>query len=329
MTTTQSAAAWRRSTWNTHLERHAAQVPDRPALVFAGETVTWSQLRDRVAVLAGALVRRGVGPRRPGRGAHDQPHGVPRGGARRHADRRDGRPGQLPAHRARGGVRPRRRRPAGARVRGRPRRDRRGRPAGPGRGAGRRRAARAGAASRRRALRRPARRGRRGRAAARRRRGQPGAGDVHLRHHGAPQGGGAHPRQPAGPGADGRARVPHGRRRAGRPVRLAAVPHRRARDVRTHDPGGRLHRGHAERGVRPGPAARRARAPPGHDGVPRPERLAGRVRRPDPALARPVEPADDELGGGPRLHDAAAADGARPSPASTTSRCSGRRRCRR
>ena len=62
MTTTQSAAPWRRSTWNTHLERHASQVPDRPALVFQGETVTWSQLRDRVALLAGALVRRGVGP---------------------------------------------------------------------------------------------------------------------------------------------------------------------------------------------------------------------------------------------------------------------------
>ena len=62
MTTTQSATPWRRSTWNTHLERHACQVPDRLALVFRGETVTWSQLRDRVAQLADALVRRGVGP---------------------------------------------------------------------------------------------------------------------------------------------------------------------------------------------------------------------------------------------------------------------------
>jgi fatty-acyl-CoA synthase len=54
-------AAWRRNTWNTHLERHGTSVPDAPALVFGDTTHTWAQLRDRVAVLAGALARRGVG----------------------------------------------------------------------------------------------------------------------------------------------------------------------------------------------------------------------------------------------------------------------------
>jgi fatty-acyl-CoA synthase len=57
----QDAAAWRRNHWVTHLERHASQTPDRPALRFRGATTTWRELRDRVAVLAGALARRGVG----------------------------------------------------------------------------------------------------------------------------------------------------------------------------------------------------------------------------------------------------------------------------
>ncbi|HEU0103388.1 MAG TPA: long-chain-fatty-acid--CoA ligase [Mycobacteriales bacterium] len=54
------ADAWRRSHWNTYLERHACQVPDRLALVFEDRTYTWKALRDRVAALAGALARRGV-----------------------------------------------------------------------------------------------------------------------------------------------------------------------------------------------------------------------------------------------------------------------------
>ena len=57
-----SAASWRRNHSGTHLERHSLQIPDRPALRFRGATTTWRQLRDRVAALAGALARRGVGP---------------------------------------------------------------------------------------------------------------------------------------------------------------------------------------------------------------------------------------------------------------------------
>ncbi len=59
---TSRHTSWRRNHWGTHLERHAFQVPEAPALRFRGETTTWRELRDRVASLAGALARRGVGP---------------------------------------------------------------------------------------------------------------------------------------------------------------------------------------------------------------------------------------------------------------------------
>ncbi|GAA4994914.1 fatty-acid--CoA ligase FadD5 [Yinghuangia aomiensis] len=52
----------RRNHWVNHLERHAFQTPDRPALRFRGTTTTWSGLRNRVAALADAFARRGVAP---------------------------------------------------------------------------------------------------------------------------------------------------------------------------------------------------------------------------------------------------------------------------
>jgi fatty-acyl-CoA synthase len=52
----------RRQNWVNQLERHAFMQPGATALRFLGHTVTWAGLRDRVAALAGALDRRGVGP---------------------------------------------------------------------------------------------------------------------------------------------------------------------------------------------------------------------------------------------------------------------------
>ncbi len=51
----------RRQNWVNQLERHAYMQPGATALRFLGNTVTWAGLRDRVAKLAGALSRRGVG----------------------------------------------------------------------------------------------------------------------------------------------------------------------------------------------------------------------------------------------------------------------------
>ncbi|MEI7714984.1 MAG: fatty-acid--CoA ligase FadD5 [Mycobacterium sp.] len=51
----------RRQNWVTQVERHALMAPDATALRFLGDTVTWGTLQRRVAALAGALRRRGVG----------------------------------------------------------------------------------------------------------------------------------------------------------------------------------------------------------------------------------------------------------------------------
>lgn len=51
----------RRQNWVDQLERHAMMQPDAPALRFVGNTMTWADLRRRVAALAGALSGRGVG----------------------------------------------------------------------------------------------------------------------------------------------------------------------------------------------------------------------------------------------------------------------------
>jgi fatty-acyl-CoA synthase len=51
----------RRQNWVNQLERHALMQPGATALRFLGNTVTWAELRRRVAALAGALSRRGVG----------------------------------------------------------------------------------------------------------------------------------------------------------------------------------------------------------------------------------------------------------------------------
>ncbi|BBY03747.1 fatty-acid--CoA ligase FadD5 [Mycobacterium seoulense] len=51
----------RRQNWVNQLERHALMQPGATALRFLGKTVTWGELRRRVAALADALSRRGVG----------------------------------------------------------------------------------------------------------------------------------------------------------------------------------------------------------------------------------------------------------------------------
>jgi fatty-acyl-CoA synthase len=50
----------RRQNWVNQLERHAFMQPGATALRFMGNTLTWADLRDRVAKIAGALSRRGV-----------------------------------------------------------------------------------------------------------------------------------------------------------------------------------------------------------------------------------------------------------------------------
>ena len=65
-----------------------------------------------------------------------------------------------------------------------------------------------------------------GAAGGRRARGQPRADHVHLRHHRAPQGRGADPREPHVPVAHAHPGLAAVRRRGGEPVRVAAVPHR-------------------------------------------------------------------------------------------------------
>src|SRR6202012_4442186 len=59
--TTEQPYLARRQNWVNQLERHALMQPGAPALRFLGHTVTWAELRRRVAALAGALSRRGVG----------------------------------------------------------------------------------------------------------------------------------------------------------------------------------------------------------------------------------------------------------------------------
>jgi fatty-acyl-CoA synthase len=51
----------RRQNWTNQLARHALMQPDAVALRFLGHTTTWRELDERVARLAGALSRRGVG----------------------------------------------------------------------------------------------------------------------------------------------------------------------------------------------------------------------------------------------------------------------------
>ncbi|ORA15220.1 MULTISPECIES: fatty-acid--CoA ligase FadD5 [Mycobacterium avium complex (MAC)] len=51
----------RRQNWVNQLERHALMQPNATALRFLGNSLTWGDLRRRVAALADALSRRGVG----------------------------------------------------------------------------------------------------------------------------------------------------------------------------------------------------------------------------------------------------------------------------
>jgi acyl-CoA synthetase (AMP-forming)/AMP-acid ligase II len=48
--------------WFAVLAHHATRAPDRAMVVFEGETVTYGQMADRAAALAGGLSARGVGP---------------------------------------------------------------------------------------------------------------------------------------------------------------------------------------------------------------------------------------------------------------------------
>ncbi len=50
----------RRTNWNNQIARHAQMIPDRTALRFLGDSITWSTLDARVEKLADALARRGV-----------------------------------------------------------------------------------------------------------------------------------------------------------------------------------------------------------------------------------------------------------------------------
>ena len=51
----------RQQNWSNQLTRHALMQPQNTALRFLGHTTTWAELDERVARLAGALQRRGVG----------------------------------------------------------------------------------------------------------------------------------------------------------------------------------------------------------------------------------------------------------------------------
>ncbi len=52
---------FRGNNWNNQVARHALMIPERTALRFQGESITWSRLDERVNKLADALSRRGVG----------------------------------------------------------------------------------------------------------------------------------------------------------------------------------------------------------------------------------------------------------------------------
>src|SRR6187431_2091742 len=43
------------------LEHHAARTPDKPAAIFGDIVLTYRQMRDRAAAVAGGLAARGVG----------------------------------------------------------------------------------------------------------------------------------------------------------------------------------------------------------------------------------------------------------------------------
>jgi fatty-acyl-CoA synthase len=60
-TTTEQPYLARRQNWVNQLERHALMQPGATALRYLGRTVTWQDLRRRVAALAHSLSRRGVG----------------------------------------------------------------------------------------------------------------------------------------------------------------------------------------------------------------------------------------------------------------------------
>ena len=51
----------RRVHWMNQVARHATVCPDRAAIRFNGVTTTWSQLNDRIARVASAMTRHGVG----------------------------------------------------------------------------------------------------------------------------------------------------------------------------------------------------------------------------------------------------------------------------
>jgi fatty-acyl-CoA synthase len=61
LTATEQPYLSRRQNWVNQLERHALMQPGATALRFLGRSTTWAELHRRVAALADALHRRGVG----------------------------------------------------------------------------------------------------------------------------------------------------------------------------------------------------------------------------------------------------------------------------
>src|ERR1700678_1568760 len=55
------APAWSfRNPWTAHTATHAVMRPDKPALRYRGESVTWAQLSRRSLQLAAGLAERGI-----------------------------------------------------------------------------------------------------------------------------------------------------------------------------------------------------------------------------------------------------------------------------
>jgi fatty-acyl-CoA synthase len=59
--TVTESMRFRSNNWNNQVSRHALMIPDRTALRFLGESISWSQLDARIDKLADALSRRGIG----------------------------------------------------------------------------------------------------------------------------------------------------------------------------------------------------------------------------------------------------------------------------
>ena len=180
--------------WFAVLAHHAGRTPDKVITVFEGEETTYGEMAGRAAALAGGLSRHGVAAGRRRGAALVQLPRVPGGPVRRQLPRRDRHADQLAAGGPRGAVHPRALRSSRPRVR---------RGAG---GAGNEATQRPRSDTLLRACVSPTggTDGRPWPTCGAPRRGRPGAGDgrrrapldVHVGHHGTPEGGDDHPCQP-------------------------------------------------------------------------------------------------------------------------------------